>query len=119
MKKLIFVICLCISTNVLAKTYGVVIEACLIGTSCQGACVDRVSVDFTVDAAQKTVTLSGQSVADDKRVSQVEPRCTVNDVDNWDCPTSFMRVWATKGLLNLKSTEREQGLREHEICWVK
>ena len=63
MKKIIFAICLCISSNALAKTYGVVIEACLLGTSCQGSCVDRVSVGFTVDAALKTVTLSGQSVA--------------------------------------------------------
>jgi hypothetical protein len=119
MKKLIFVIFLCVSSSALAKTYGVVIEACLLGTSCQGSCVDRVSMDFTVDTASKTVTLTGQSVTGDKKVSQVEPRCTVLDVDNWDCPTSFMRVWATKGLLNLKSVEREQGLREHEICWVK
>ena len=118
MKKLFFAICLCVSSNVLAKTYGVVIEACLIGTSCQGACVDRVSVDFTVDASLKTVTLSGQSVAGGQ-LSQVEPRCVVSDVDNWDCPTSFMRVWATKGLLNLKSVESEHGRREHEICWVK
>jgi hypothetical protein len=118
MKKLIFAICLCVSSSALAKTYGVVIEACLLGTSCQGACVDRVSVDFTVDASLKTVTLSGQSVAGD-RLSQVEPRCTVSDVDNWDCPMTSMRVWATKGLLNLKGVEREQGAREHEICWVK
>ena len=118
MKKLFFAICLCVSSNVLAKTYGVVIEACLLGTSCQGACVDRVSVDFTVDASLKTVTLSGQSVAGGQ-LSQVEPRCLVSDVDNWYCPTSFMRVWATKGLLNLKSVESEHGRREHEICWVK
>ena len=118
MKKLILAVCLCLSSNALAKTYGVVIEACLLGTSCQGACVDRVSVGFTVDASLKTVTLSGQSVAGD-RISQVEPRCTVRDVDNWDCPMTSMRVWATKGLLNLMSVEREQGAREHEICWVK
>ena len=118
MKKLIFAICLCVSSSALAKTYGVVIEACLIGTSCQGSCVDRVSVGFTVDAELKTVTLSGQSVSGDK-LSEIESRCTVLDVDNWDCPTSFMRVWASKGLLNLKSVEREQGPREHEICWVK
>ena len=119
MRKLIFAICLCIAPNVFAKTYGVVIEVCLLGTNCQGACVDRALMDFTVDELQKTVTLTGQSVAGDKKISQVEPRCTVSDVDNWDCPTSFMRVWATKGLLSLKSVEREHGLREHEICWVK
>jgi len=119
MKKLIFVMCICISSNALAKTYGIVIEACVVGTNCQGACVDRVLMDFKVDASQKTVTLSGQAVAGDEKISQVEPRCTVSDVDNWDCPTSFMRVWATKGMLNLKSVEREHGLREHEICWVK
>lgn len=111
--------CICISSNALAKTYGIVIEACVVGTNCQGACVDRVLMDFKVDASQKTVTLSGQAVAGDEKISQVEPRCTVSDVDNWDCPTSFMRVWATKGMLNLKSVEREHGLREHEICWVK
>ena len=119
MKKLIFVICICISSNTLGKTYGVVIEACVVGTNCLGSCVDRVLMDFTVDASHKTVTLTGQSVAGDKKVSQVEPRCTVSDVENWDCPTSFMRVWATKGLLNLKSVESEHGRREHEICWVK
>ena len=119
MKNLLFAVCLCLSSNALAKTYGVVIEACLLGTSCQGACVDRVLVDFTVDESQKRVTLSGQSASGDKKISQVEPRCTVRDVDNWDCPMTSMRVWATKGLLNLKSVEREQGAREHEICWVK
>jgi hypothetical protein len=118
MKKIFFAMCLFVSSNTLAKTYGVVVEACLVGTSCQGACVDRVSMDFIVDGTLKTVTLSGKSVAGEQ-LSQVEPRCTVTDVDNWDCPTSFMRVWATKSLLNLTSVEREQGLREHEICWVK
>ncbi len=107
----------CIATISFAKTYDVTLEACEANTSCS-KCMERVKMQFTVDEASKSVTVSGTKI-DGNPLSEVMEKCVVRDANNWSCPTLWIDFEAKNGLLTLLKNDPYKGESKYEVCQVK
>ncbi len=106
-----------IATASASKTYDVTADVCEAKTSCS-KCMERVKMQFTVDEASKSVTVSGTKI-DGSPLSELMEKCVVRDADNWSCPTLWIDFEAKNGLLTLLKNDPYKGESKYEVCQVK
>jgi hypothetical protein len=118
MKKLFTILILFyIASASAGKTYDATVEACEANTSCS-KCVERVKMQFTVDEASKSVTVSGTKI-DGSPLGELMEKCVIRDADNWSCPTLWIDFEAKNGLLTLLKNDPYKGESKYEVCQVK
>jgi hypothetical protein len=80
--------------------------------------MERIKMNFTVDEASKSVTVSGTKI-DGSPLNEVMEKCVVRDADNWSCPTLWIDFEAKNGLLVLLKKDPYKGESRYEVCQVK
>lgn len=100
-----------------SKTYEVTLDACEAKTSCS-KCMERVKIQFSVDEASKSVTVSGTQI-DGTPLSEVMEPCEVRDANNWLCTAFWFDFEAKNGLLALLKKDPYKGESKYEVCEVK
>jgi hypothetical protein len=100
-----------------SKTYEVTLEACEAKTSCS-KCMERVKIQFSVDEASKSVTVSGTKI-DGSPLSEVMETCEVRDANNWLCTDFWLDFEVKNGLLALLKKDPYKGESKYEVCQVK
>jgi hypothetical protein len=106
----------CITAISFAKTYDVTADVCEANTSCS-KCMERVKMQFTVDEASKSVTVSGTKI-DGSPFREFMEKCVIRDADNWSCPTLWIDFEAKNGLLTSLRKDPYKGESKIEFCQV-
>lgn len=100
-----------------SKTYEVTLDACEAKTSCS-KCMERVKIQFSVDEASKSVTISGTQI-DGTPLSEVMETCEVRDANNWICTDYSLDFEVKNGLFTLVKKDPYKGESKYEVCEVK
>ena len=111
--KLLLLLISFVPLSALAKVYELNLSLCEGKTSCS-VCVEDLKVNFTVNNANKTVTISGKTTSGEQ-LKELLTKCSVQSANDWQCHELRGLIRVTSGILEYVPQETLLG-KNIEIC---
>ncbi len=96
-----------------AKVYELNLSLCEAKMSCS-VCVEDIKVNFTVDDANKTVTISGKAT-NGEQLREALTKCSIQSADNWQCEELRGVIKVASGKLTYTPEKARFG-KNIEVC---
>ena len=101
-----------------AKSYGVTLSPCDVGTNCK-KCYEVIKLTYLVDVKSKQIFVSGKDVSG-KEIREPLEKCQITDASNWVCDSTQLVTHAKNGVITITNKpESSMARSKKEVCLIK